>query len=406
MFSFFDKTTKSKSSLRAESNSSGKEPSELKASGNDLPSEMIAASKSSSSPRNELKQSVEKLERPKRKVSRNDAEHSSKIQSTSQDIVLPRKENVLNRNRRCLLVNVSSSENDDDPQKSYNLDLDVIESTFIDSSDTSYYGRVKAYFTQNLLRQPISHKSLSNTLPFIDYVKFVTVELNEIQREKYTISRALIEILSPVYAKETRTETNHNKFCMKLLNIIEFCMCTTTQSCFTINSGMGNKTPIEFIKRFWDSALYGLIPSGVEKIKYEQLIGELITKFDQAFCMEEIIKKHMRQHHARSDKELNPCISWVYLHVMCDRYGITFDEFEPFKYIYNKSYFGLTNEFIYVPDMWEFMRQLQATTPDAPYHNILNKIDKMLRCSDDFAEFNPGATSQTSIRERFMGLHM
>lgn len=302
---------------------------------------------------------------------------------------------------KCMAIrDISSSEHDDEPKKTYTLDLALI----IKQTDVIYQRRAAIYSDPNFQRTPKSDELRLKRLPFWDTLKLMSEEITALERQKYETIKSLVDILSPYYAKELRTEKNHNKFCRDLLYILDFCMNVTEDSCVRSNFMVERKvTPKEKITAFWDFALYGLKLSLIAKKEYESLLNQLVTSVDRGFSMTEKSLDLAHQKNNRSDKEELSCVSWDFMRVIWDYNGFEGTHLDQFKILYNENCFGLAGEFIYVPDMWEFIRHSLETEAKEhlPYYEIMLKMDGILRATRTFEEFQPEVKNSSFIGKFF-----
>lgn len=296
---------------------------------------------------------------------------------------------------------VSSSEHDDEPKKNYTLDLALI---IAERTDVIYQRRAAMYSAPNFQRTLKSDELRLKRLPFWDTLKLMSEEITALERQKYEIIKCLVDILTPYYATELRTEKNHNKFCRDLLNILDFCMNVTEDSCVRSNFMVERKvTPKEKITAFWDFALYGLKLSPIATKEYESLLNQLVTTVDRGFSMTEKSMDLAHQKNYRSDKEDLSCVSWDFMKVIWDYNGFDATHLDQFKILYNENCFGLAGEFIYVPDMWEFIRHSLETEAKEhlSHHEIMLKMDGILKATRTFEEFQPEVKNSSFIGKFF-----
>lgn len=251
-------------------------------------------------------------------------------------------------------------------------------------TDEHFHGRVLAYFDPQLLRTTKHHSVYANRLKFIDYFKYITEELNELQREKFTNIELLVELLNPVYSRIKRSEQNHESFCQNLLEIIQCCMATNHLPDF-------RKTSEEKILAFWAAAYGNIFVNDDSSKEYSKLITILHIQIKKGFLMNDTLGELKNIKSERSSDE-NPfcCISWNYLHVLCDSRYLPV-KLEDCKTLYNETCHGLANEFIFVPHLWSFIKDAldKESKHHSPYHDSLKNLDKLLMETPVFSDFKP-----------------
>lgn len=423
MQSFFDKSVKSKQPTSR---------AELVQLDVNRTSDILSPAQKQSSPRNELnhfnKEPTETVEEvvstqsskkisPRREVKQTNKEYSvsnptdtkwkksvNEGADTSKERVKDAQHNDLSTNTPKIIVddtcNSTSCEHEGEPKQFFSLNLKNIIS---ERTDERFHARVGAYFDKNLQRKPKSRITYITRLNFNDYCRYITDDLNALQRKKFQIIQSLVAILEPAYIAERRSEKNHNKFCYDLLEIIQCCMCVSKETCAKSNYlPDSRKSPEEKIALFWASATFG-IKLGVQQENYDKLLGELMKNVDTSFILAmQLMEFQNQKQHRPSDENPFCCISWDYLTVLCDSHYISGDNLEQFKNSYKEICNGLAGEFIFLPHMWDFIRQSlnKESKHHSPYHDTLKSLDKLLLDTPVFADFEPESKNQSHFKNR------
>lgn len=167
-----------------------------------------------------------------------------------------------------------------------------------------------------------------------------------------------------------------------------------------------SKPPTEKINLFWISAtLFDTKPLEEEPLNvYKKIISELIETMETSFIQGTQLHEFAKQKCKRPDEEIQfCCISWDYLIVLCDAYSVFNDNLEPFKKLYNEACNGIAGEFIFVPHLWDFIRQTldKETKHHSPYYDTLKKLDKLLLETPVFSDYEPEIKNHSSHNKWF-----
>ena len=93
----------------------------------------------------------------------------------------------------------------------------------------------------------------------------------------------------------------------------------------------------------------------------------------------------------RSKKENSlSCFSWDYFNIICDANNLTGHHLTQFVHNYQRDCDGLAAQFVYLPNLWTFIRsELDNEEQSTEYREKLKKIDKMFLNLPAFYDFHP-----------------
>jgi len=290
-----------------------------------------------------------------------------------------------NNNNNLPLEKVSSTppvHHDSRPEKSFVLNLKLI---IEEHTDVSFHGRVGAYFDRNLQKSPKGKNIFNNRISFNDYIKFITEDLNALQRKKHQLIENLVELLSPAFANEFRTAASYNQFCLELIQIIDLSMSTAES-----NKTSSSKTLSENIAIFWRGILLEVKLNDRTLINYENILKMLLVSVDKGILMALKLKELTEQfNRAKKDSPLS-CFSWDYFNTICDANNLVGHHITQFILNYQKTCDGLATQFVYLPHLWTFIRsEMENEEQSTEYREKIKKIDKMLLNLPAFHEFHP-----------------
>ena len=298
------------------------------------------------------------------------------------------------------LYSFSSSEQDNELKQFYKLNLKEI---IAERDDPCFQRHVNPYFDETL-QIKIKPGATKSRLTFEEYFPYIIEELNAIQRTKFSLISFLVDLLNIGYCKHKQTEYNHKKFCNQLNNVVEYCMNTSEASCERSKYHPNSiQAPGTKISRFWETAFLINGPIGTEE--YSITLKKLLSAVHRSFLMSENLHYLKDFDCKRSDKG-NPfsCISWDYFDVLCDACFIIGNALEQFKSSYNANLSGLAVKFIYVPDMWDFLRNIMDNNgiKNTNYHEMLKRIDYLLLHTTAFENFEP--ESKSTLRKSVLSI--
>ena len=303
-----------------------------------------------------------------------------------------------------IVLNCSpSSEQEDGSNQFFELDLNTIIS---ERTDEHFHGKVLAYFYPNLLRTNKPHTVYVNRLKFVDYFKYINEDFTELQRKKFTTIQSLVELLNPVYSQIKRSREDHDKFCKNLLEIILCCMGTNQENFFVLNYLPDSpKAPVEKIVGFWADAYENIFSNNEKSRKYSELINTLHNHIKSGFLMYVTLEELKNIKCERPPTE-NPlcCIAWDYLNVICD-YQYSAIDLESCKILYNEACNGLASEFVFVPHLWDFIKDYldkdKELKPHSPLYDTFKKLDKLLVDATVFSDYKPEEKNHSSLNKWF-----
>ena len=312
--------------------------------------------------------------------------------------------NFSNTSTPKIVLNCSpSSEQEDGSNQFFELNLNTIIS---ERTDEHFHGKVLAYFDPNLLKTDKPKSVYFNRLKFPDYFKYITEDFTQLQRKKYTTIQSLVELLNPVYSQIKRSREYHDKFCENLLEIIRCCMVTNQENYFVLNYLPDSpKIPVEKIVGFWGDAYENIFSNNEASRKYSELIIKLHNHIKSGFLMNVTLEelKNIKCDRPPNDNPLC-CIAWDYLNVLCD-YQYSAINLESCKILYNEACNGLASEFVYVPHLWDFIRdnldKEKEVKPHSPLYDTFKKLDKLLMDAPVFSDYKPEEKNHSSLNKWF-----
>ena len=273
----------------------------------------------------------------------------------------------------------------------YSLDFQTIIA--VKADDSEWHARVGAYSDEKF--QLLSKTKITATekrIPFGTYFLSLVEHNNVAQRNKYRLMKGMIDIISEVYGTVVEYLRQHEVFCKELLFQIDVAMSTSATSFAERHKVIErtiteNETPASMICQYWTS-LESKFNLDEEKSRaYTKLFKELITCFVEAFLADE--KSRQFKNHFTSRKyNCDPCVSWFYISVLWDANDGDEKKLSVFKTDYQKTCCGLASEFVYLPDMWEFLLRADHQVLKSSKDTI-NDIDKILKKQKGLLECRP-----------------
>lgn len=263
-------------------------------------------------------------------------------------------------------------------KKTFTLDL---KSIIEEKASSEWHGRVGAYDDEKFqLLSETKFTGREKRIPFKTYFISLVEIINSAQRTKYQLMKNMVRIISEVYGSVAISPIQHNEFCNELLFQIDIAMCASTEKFNQLHSNIDRfvkKPPIDIISQYWINLLSKFNPEQEQAKAYTTQLNQLIIWFEQVILAKEKSDQIMTHFNSRTF-ESEPCVPWYYIEVLFDSNKLDEHKLETFKKDYQQTCFGLASEFVYLPDMWEFVLHTNRHMINSSKDTLM-EIDRILK---------------------------